>query len=208
MFPPDLLGDDEDLVLDLRPHWIALIRPAIQLAVILAAATAGLLFVPFRLGPVPFVAIGLVALAGALLGPLPRMVRWATSRYLVTTERVMARSGLVGRAAASISLARVTDVRVRQSLPQRMARAGDLVIESAGTAARLTFESVPSPERVQRVLFERRSHALRGPPAGPPSVADEISKLDRLRRDGVLDDGEFARLKARLLDRDPSEGRG
>jgi hypothetical protein len=38
-----------------------------------------------------------------------------------------------------------------------------------------------------------------GPPASSSSIADELTKLARLRDDGVLNDAEFASAKARLL---------
>src|SRR5881394_3191960 len=144
MFPPDLLGDDEDLVLDLRPHWVSLIAPLVQIAVIVVGALAVALFVPYRWGSWPFVAIALLALAALLRWPAPRLARWATSHFLITTDRAMRRSGLIGRSAATVPLARVTDVRVHQSLLQRLVNAGDLTIESAGAAGRLRFDAIPN----------------------------------------------------------------
>ena len=39
-----------------------------------------------------------------------------------------------------------------------------------------------------------------------PSLADELDRLDDLRRRGVLSDDEFARAKARLLEGGPAQG--
>ena len=200
MFPPDLLGDDEDLILDLRPHWVSLVAPLVQTALIVSAVLAGALFLPYRWGPWPFAVVGLFGLAALLRWPAPRLATWATSHYLITTDRAMRRSGLVGR-SATLPLARVTDVRLRQSLLQRLAHAGDLTIESAGAAGRMRFESVPHPERVQRFLFERRAASMRRVSGAPASVADELAKLDSLHREGALDEHEFLHLKARLLNR-------
>jgi uncharacterized membrane protein YdbT with pleckstrin-like domain len=201
MFPPDLLGDDEDLVLDLRPHWVAVIAPLVQTAVIVAGVLAVALFLPYRWGAWPFVVIGVIGLVALLRWPARRLARWATSDFLITTDRAMRRSGLIGRSAATVPLTRVTDVRVHQSLPQRLVKAGDITIESAGATGRLRFDAVPNPERVQRVLFELRAVMVRRASTTPSSVADELAKLDALRRDGTLDDHEFAHLKLRLLKR-------
>jgi membrane protein YdbS with pleckstrin-like domain len=201
MFPPDLLGDDEDLILDLRPHWVSLVAPLVQSAFIVSAVLIAALFLPYRWGSWPFAVVGLFGLAALLRWPAPRLATWATSHYLITTDRAMRRSGLVGRSAATVPLARVTDVRLRQSPLQRLGHAGDLTIEAAGASGRMRFSSVPHPERVQRILFERRAASLRRTSGAPVSVADELAKLDSLHREGALDDHEFLHLKARLLNR-------
>jgi len=201
VFPPDLLGDDEDLVLDLRPHWVALVVPLLATAFIVGAVVVGFLFVPYRWGPWPFAVIGLLGVAALLRWPAPRLAAWATSHYLITTDRAMRRSGLFGRSAATVPLSRVTDVRLRQSLLQRLGHAGDLTIESAGVAGRMRFDGVPRPEHVQRILFERRAATLRRGSNAPASLADELAKLDSLHRQGALEDHEFLHLKARLLNR-------
>ncbi|HYY80306.1 MAG TPA: PH domain-containing protein, partial [Actinomycetes bacterium] len=45
-FPERLLGEDEELVYDLRPHWWTLVGPGLLAALVVAAATVAGLLVP------------------------------------------------------------------------------------------------------------------------------------------------------------------
>jgi membrane protein YdbS with pleckstrin-like domain len=213
-FPPELLGADEDLVLDLRPHWISLARPAVQAVAIVAGTTLAFILTPYRWGAGIFVAIGLAAVAAFMVWPAQGIIRWATSHFVVTTDRVIRRSGLIARKAMEISLERITNVRFRETVLERMIGAGDLDIESAGITGPVTFEDIRKPERVQRTIFERKeakeskikSTVSSGavPYWAAPSVADELIKLNTLREDGVITEDEFRSLKARLVNLGPA----
>jgi membrane protein YdbS with pleckstrin-like domain len=210
-FPIELLGADEDLVLDLRPHWIALAKPFAQTLAILIATAVAFVYTPYRWGAGIFVLIGLVAVAAILAWPARALIFWATSHFVLTTDRVMRRSGLIARKSMEISLERITNVRFQETVLERMIGAGDLEIESAGSSGPVIFADIRKPERVQRTIFERKEANLARTRAtgarvdfpfwAPPSVADELIKLNRLREDGVISETEFQALKSRLLDR-------
>ncbi len=62
---------------------------------------------------------------------------------------------------------------------------------------------LPKPPR-QTPLPAPRSGPRRAPGAGRPSgtsLADELEKISKLKEDGVLTDGEFPRMKSRLIDK-------
>lgn len=212
-FPSTFLADDEDLVIDVRPHWIALVVPAIQTILILTAVVLVWLFVPSAWGNWPY-AVSLVAgLVLFLIGPARGLTRWATAHLVVTTDRVIRRSGLFAKETIEISLEKINDVTVRQSVGERLLRAGNLKLESAGRAGQEIFHDVPDPDRVHRLIFEMKernaNRARRDEDGvatgrggwGPASIADELLKLNELRGQGVLTDEEFDSLKARLLRR-------
>jgi uncharacterized membrane protein YdbT with pleckstrin-like domain len=209
-FPLELLGPDEDVVLDLRPHWIGLLKPVAQTMGIVALATAAFILTPYRWGAGLFLLIGAGALAAFLAWPAQGLVFWGTSHFVVTTDRVLRRSGLVARKSMEISLERITNIRFTETVLERMIGAGDLHIESAGSSGVVVFEDIRRPERVQRTIFERkeknavRSQARAATAATfwtPVSVADELTKLNQLRNDGVISEDEFVTLKSRLLNR-------
>lgn len=209
-FPASLIGADEDLVLDLRPHWVALLVPAAQGIGILLALVAAFLFVPYSLGPWPFVLVTLAAAAAVLWWPGPLLTTWVTSHFVVTTDRVIRRSGLIARESMEISLERISDIRFHQSVIERLAGVGDLTIQSA--AGPMEFRDVTGPERVQRKIFElkeqnevRRKERERRPESArfwePSSLADELAKLHALREQAIITEEEFAELKVLLLSR-------
>lgn len=205
-FPRRLLSGGEDLVMDLRPHWIALVIPLVETAVILAAVILALVKIPHSW---PTVMRWLVVLAGIALfvwRPLRRIVAWATSHFVVTTDRVIHRAGWFAKRSMEIPLENISDVRFNQTVFERAIGAGDLTLESPGTFGQERFSDVRHPEHVQKTIYEmneanRQRMSGAGAAGGSPSVADELAKLDRLRDDGVISDQEFEAQKARLLGR-------
>lgn len=212
-FPRRLLTEGEDLVLDLRPHWIALVWPVAQTLLIAAAITAALVYLPDSWPSWmrwTAVVLGVVAF---FAWPARKIVAWATSHFVVTTHRVIRREGWFAKRSKEIPLEKVSDVTFDQSVFDRIIGAGTLVIESPGEFGQERFVDVRDPENVQKAIYEVAERALRrisapddyaaaafAPPIeAPVSVADELTKLDRLRDEGVLTDEEFAEQKARLL---------
>lgn len=210
-FPARSLVEGEEVVLDLRPHWIALIAPSVVTAVI-AIAAWWVIDTVTGLGAAASVARVVrwagVAIAGVLLLAFParRVATWATSRFVITTDRVIHRQGLIARASMEIPLEAITDVRFRQGILERLIGAGDLIIESAGERGRQVFGDVRDPEAVQRAIYEHgeanKRRMFGGAAAAEPfSVATELRRLADLRGQGVLDEDEFQREKRRLLER-------
>jgi uncharacterized membrane protein YdbT with pleckstrin-like domain len=202
-FPKRLLSEGEELVMDLRPHWIALVRPLAEAVVILVVMGLLLAWMP---GSWPAVVRWLVVLGALVLlvwWPVRRIVAWATSHFVVTSDRVIHRSGWFAKRSMEIPLENISDVRFNQTVFERMIGAGDLTLESPGTFGQEKFSDIRNPEHVQKTIYEvneenRRRMAV-APPAHPASVADELAKLDGLRDDGVISEAEFQAQKARLL---------
>lgn len=202
-FPRRLLTDGEELILDLRPHWIALAGPVLLGVVLLAGLVVALVFTPDSWPSwVRWVEAAVAIVVFAWLG-LPKIVAWSTSHFVVTTDRLIHRSGWIAKRSMEIPLEKISDVRFHQGVFERMIGAGDLVLESAGEFGQETFADVRHPERVQKVVYEmgeRNQRAMAAPvPVAPASTADELDKLNRLRADGVLSEQEFEAQKARLL---------
>jgi membrane protein YdbS with pleckstrin-like domain len=171
-FPRGLLAQGEDLVLDLRPHWIALVWPLTEIA--LDAAGVGLILAYMPHTWPTWVRWVVVAVGVALIfvSAVPKIVAWATSHFVVTTDRVIHRSGWFAKRSMEIPLENISDVRFSQGVVQK-------------TIYEMNEANL------------RRMQA----PSVPTSRADELAKLDRLRDEGVISDDEFAAQKARLLDR-------
>jgi uncharacterized membrane protein YdbT with pleckstrin-like domain len=204
-FPKRLLSAGEELILDLRPHWIALVVPIVETALIVIAMILALAYLPdtWSTG-----IRWLIVLAGMVLfvvWPLPRIVAWATSHFVVTSDRVIHRAGWFAKRSMEIPLENISDVRFNQTVFERMIGAGDLTLESPGTFGQERFSDVRHPEKVQKTIYEvnevnRQRMAGGGRvDGGPFSIAEELAKLDRLRDDGVISDQEFEAQKARLL---------
>ena len=205
-FPPDLLNESEEVVLDLRPHWVKLFLPI--LFVVLAIAATGASVLLTRNQVLPLVMLAVLALAVIVL--LVRYVKWTTTNFVVTTERLIHRSGVVAKSGIEIPLDRVQTIRFNQTLFERMLGAGDLLIESAGETGQNRFSDIRKPNVVQNVIYReieayenRRVDRMAGGRGygGPPglSVPEQLEKLHQLLQQGAINPSEYEAQKARLL---------
>jgi uncharacterized membrane protein YdbT with pleckstrin-like domain len=204
-FPRRLLVDGEELVLDLRPHWIALVPPGL---VTLAVALAWIVLLP-RVpgeGTVRSAVLWLILGAGLLVllsYPVRQVVAWATSHFVVTSDRVIHREGLIAKRSMEVPLEAINDVRFQQTVFERMIGAGDLIIQSASEAGRQVFSDIRDPEDVQKTIYHmgelNQRRMASGPGPAAPSVTTELERLADLRARGVLTEDEFQAQKARIL---------
>ena len=153
-YPDRLLADDEEVVLNLRPHWKVLVVPVLTLLVICALLGFGLAVMPegdYRdLGRIAVVVVAALLLLWRVVLPF---LRWRTTRFIITTHRVLIRSGILARQGRDIPLTRINDVHFDHSVVDRVLRCGSLVIESAGERGQVTLADVPRVEEVQRTLY-------------------------------------------------------
>jgi uncharacterized membrane protein YdbT with pleckstrin-like domain len=205
-YPPSQLNAGEQVVLDLRPHWWYFAR---QILALLGAILVGILALAFDApGGVNIVVGILILLVLGWLGVSYAV--WATTNFVVTTDRLISRSGVLTRQGIEIPLERVNTVFFRQNLWERLIRSGDLEIESASEQGSSHFSNIRRPLNVQNEIYrqmesnENRKFDRVGQnlgSGGGASIPEQIEKLDELRQNGVLTEEEFAQKKADLLRR-------
>jgi uncharacterized membrane protein YdbT with pleckstrin-like domain len=211
------LNEGEEVVLDLHPHWWFF---ATQLAGLVAALVLGFLKLqaefPDAVDGASDIVVGLLII-GCLGWFGLRYAQWITTNFVVTTDRLVYRHGVLAKQGIEIPLERVNTVFFGQSIFERILRTGDLVIESAGERGREAFSNVRHPSAVQNEIYkqmeenENRKYDRIGRNArgerdddddtGGGSIPSQIRELDELRKQGVLSDDEFKRKKQELLDR-------
>jgi hypothetical protein len=157
-FPRRLLTEGEEVVVELRPHWAFLGWPLV--ATLAAAALAVALDVAFS--PLPAtvgdVLLGVVAVAALWLAG--RALRWISTSLVLTSTRIVERSGVLGRRALEIRLDRINELSYHQSLGARLVRSGELMVETGGESGDIIFDHVPRPPAFQSLVTEQIS-ALR-----------------------------------------------
>jgi uncharacterized membrane protein YdbT with pleckstrin-like domain len=201
-FPAKLLNEGEEVVLDLRPHWWYLSgRVALVVVVLVATIFSAVAGAPQA------VSLGLVAvLVVTLVLLLARYAKWATTSFVLTSLRLVHRTGLVAKTGREIPLDHINDISYRQTIFDRFIGAGDLVIESAGQRGQELFPYLPKPGQIQNEIYhqmemakERMADRMAG--RRELSIPEQIEKLDELRQRGVITQSEFNAKKAQLLDR-------
>lgn len=212
-FSTKLLNDGEDIVLALHPHWETFIKSG---ATLIAALAFGL-FVLVGITDPPSVlniVAGLAVLA-ALGWVGVTYATWVTTNFVITTDRLIYRHGVLSKHGVEIPLERVNTVFFSQTILERVLRSGDLVIESAGEQGRQSFSNVRMPSAVQNEIYKQmeanenrkfdRIGTVSVPPAVPAapsqSIPEQITQLDQLRQQGVLTQAEFDAKKRQLLDK-------
>ena len=201
-FPKKYLNDGEEIILDLRPHWFFLFGPGVALlgALALAIWVSQSIDSDWALFP----ALGLAVVA--LLFFLARYAQWLTTDFVLTTDRLIYRKGVVSRQGREIPLERLNDVSFQQTLFQRMLRAGDLLVESGGERGQSQFGHFADPQGIQNEIH-RAIEAAAGRDADRMagrrelSPLEQLEKLEELRQRGVISQAEFDVKKAKLLDR-------
>ena len=217
------LAAGEEVVLDVRPHWSCLAAPVAALAAVIAGAVTALVEGVAAWVDWPILAVLVVS----ALWLAVRYLRWATTRMVLTTSRIIERRGVLARVSRDIPLSAVTEVGLRRSIFERVIGTGDLMVESAGRDGVELFPGLPRPASIRDEIYSGIAEWSRGParvagygPAGqgygPPeqgygpagqgygpagSIPAQIDQLDRLRRQGAITEEEFAMKKAELLNR-------
>jgi len=90
-----------------------------------------------------------------LLWPALRAMRRGLTRTTLTADRLRFESGMATKSTRTIQLSKVQDVRVDQRLSQRIFNVGDLSIETAGEASRLTIRNVDNPQGLADEIMNR-----------------------------------------------------
>jgi membrane protein YdbS with pleckstrin-like domain len=149
-FPRKLLAPGEEVVVETTPNWSVLARPFSVTLVLIVACVA--IVVWWTTAPVAVLyVIGLVALL-AVAWFAAKLISWRSRLLVITTTRVVYRSGVIRRVGREIPLDRVQDVTYRQTLLERLAGAGSLTIESAGASGQEPFPDVRHPAEMQSLI--------------------------------------------------------
>jgi membrane protein YdbS with pleckstrin-like domain len=152
-YPENLLTEGEEVVLHKHPHWKMLILPVLIFLVVVAAASfASAAFAKQPWHEAAWIAIVVVAVVLIVWCTLIPLMRWRTTHFIVTTDRVMSREGVLNRTGMDIPLSRINSVRFEHGLIDRIWGAGTLIIESASDEP-LEFDDIPQVEYVHSLLY-------------------------------------------------------
>jgi uncharacterized membrane protein YdbT with pleckstrin-like domain len=199
------LHPDENLVLDLRPHWWTFTP---SLAALVGSVVAGVLVLAGSDSQILRLTVAVVV-AGCLVWFVSRYVQWATTELVLTTDRLIYRSGVIAKSGIEIPIDRINTIFFKQAIWERVIGVGDLVVESASATGAQKFDNMKRPSDIQNEIYiqkeeqerRRRSRAESPAPAphGGADVADRIRQLNELRESGAITDVEYEDTKAKLL---------
>jgi uncharacterized membrane protein YdbT with pleckstrin-like domain len=204
-YPQKLLNQGETVELDLRPHpWYLVPRISLLLLAIVLGIAA---LTGTDSGILQGIA-GILVIAALVFFGI-RWMGWMTTNFVVTSDRVIYRSGVLSKRGIEIPLDRINTVVFHQGPFERMLGAGDLEIESAGqNPARFTDIRKPSivqaeiykqAEANENRKYDRVGANLDGKIGAGTSTAEQLEKLEGLRDRGSITHEQFEAEKAKLL---------
>jgi membrane protein YdbS with pleckstrin-like domain len=142
---------EEQVVFTVRPTLL-FIKIGYALAALGAFALVALLAWQHWVSVPVYVSIPL-ALALLLIPAYKHLIR-NTVRYTLTDSKIEMDRGFVSRTTRNIPLRNIQDVTVTSTIPQRLLRFGDLVIDNASeTGGTTVLHNIPDPRRHADLLL-------------------------------------------------------
>lgn len=161
----------ETVVLRRHPHWVV---PAgsLLLPVAILVLVVLLDFVVSDNGDVKRVAtLAAIALLGGWA--IVSWLRWSTTSFTITDQRVILDIGILSHSSKVIPIDRVQDVSTRQSVAGRVLGYGRVEIDAAGSQGAEVLDHLPAPGSFRDQVFMESERLRRQAPAPLPVEAGE-----------------------------------
>ena len=163
----------EVLVLKDHPHWIVIVKSLaapivlliVALVVDLTAYNTGIQHL--RL----IVTLGAIAIAGLWL--IVVWIRWQSTSYTLTNQRIKIETGVFSRQSKMIPIDRVQDCTTKQSLIGRMLGYGRVEVDAAGAQGAEVLDHLPNPTVFRDQVFvqsEKRRTGAAGAQPHPSGI--------------------------------------
>jgi uncharacterized membrane protein YdbT with pleckstrin-like domain len=150
----------EQVVHRARPHWVMFAAP------LMLAAAGVALGAALQLAEGDYWYAGAAVVGLALLFAVGPALRFATSEFVVTDKRVLARMGILDRHSAETLLTKIEAIGVEQDFTGRLLGYGTITITGTG-GTRETIERIAAPLEFRRqvqsqivALEERRGSGM------------------------------------------------
>jgi uncharacterized membrane protein YdbT with pleckstrin-like domain len=156
------LHPGEEMVFEGHPSWRAVLTFYVGGVVLVAIAAAlAALIGSTGLG----IVVGVVVLA---LVVLVGLIKRQATRYVITSERLHIRHGILSKKTQETRVQRVQNVNTEQSFFERIMQVGTVDFDTAGTDdSEFRFVGVANPEEVVRAVDRAQRAAATEAPRDP-----------------------------------------
>ena len=159
----------------------------------------------FRSNPIGFFLSLILCVVG--IGFIILFIWWIQTKckkITILSDKTVLREGILSKSVDEVFHVDVRNIRIEQSLFQRIFGVGGLYISSAGQSdEEIGIEGIPDPQKAKDIINSRRKgdNATMNIPAtiNTASAADELSKLSILKDKGIITQEEFDAQKKKLL---------
>ena len=158
------------------------IRPSLKfvnLSYVFALAMAVALGVYMLLAdpkPPDWVVWGFLLPAIWLLFTIVRHIKRRLVKITIVDDRLRYEAGVSSKSTRTVELVKIQDVRVDQTLWQRMVKIGNLSLETAGGTSRIEMDSIDNPQDVADHILSlaRGQRAKPDAGSGPAASTDAV----------------------------------
>jgi uncharacterized membrane protein YdbT with pleckstrin-like domain len=173
---PSELLPGENLILRAHQHWVVVVKSLLIPIVLLVVV--GIVDLTVKSGTnIPHfrTILTLVAIAIAGLWFIVVWIRWQSTAYTLTDQRIKIETGVFGRSSKIIPIDRIQDCTTKQTLVGRMLGYGRVEVDAAGAQGAEVLDHLPNPGTFRDQVFvqseRRRGGAASAPaPANPSGV--------------------------------------
>jgi uncharacterized membrane protein YdbT with pleckstrin-like domain len=199
------LNPNETVALDMHPHWWYFAGPAVSLLVAVILGIVVLAKDPSGSGGDALKIIVVALMVAAAIWLVLRYLKWFTTYFVITSHRLIFRTGVIAKSGIEIPLERVNNVNFHQGIFERILGAGDLLIESGGEDGQSRYTDIRHPDRVQRLIHAQMELVAQrrggyASPGGGVDVTEQLERLEAMMQRGTLSVEEFEAQKRKLLD--------
>jgi len=160
----------EILVLKQHPHWIVIVKSLlVPLLLLVAVAVADLTLLVSN--DELILPVTLAGVAIALLWLIVVWIRWRSTVYTLTNQRIKIETGVFSRQSKMIPIDRVQDCTTRQSLLGRMLGYGLVEVDSAGADGPEVLSHLPNPSSFRDQVFVESEKRRSGTAAVQPHAS-------------------------------------
>jgi len=158
----------ENLILMDHPHWIVIVKSLVAPIILLIAA--GIVDLTVHNVDVPnfqsIVTLGAIAIAGLWL--IVVWIRWQSTAYTLTDQRIKIETGVFSRQSKMIPIDRVQDCTTKQSLVGRILGYGRVEVDAAGAQGAEVLDHLPNPDVFRDQVFVQTERRRGGSPSTQP----------------------------------------
>jgi len=133
----------------MHPTWKRLLAPMAVAALLI------LLSIPFLRELESSMYVMLLALLACMFWFLKRLLDIITTHYVLTTERLSVRTGLISREEVEIRVSDIRAVWLKQNIWERCLNFGDVLIGTSATAgAEISIADIDAPREILDILHD------------------------------------------------------
>lgn len=147
------LARGEQLIISTRPHARVLTAPVLTLLVVSAVVGAGIAAMPEVHRAWGWPALGIAGCLAVIWWVLRPVLRWASVSTTLTTQRLIARSGILRRTTHEVPLNRIVEVSRSRRAADVGFGSGTLLLTTV-SGALLRLDNVPRVKAMQQAVGE------------------------------------------------------